>query len=755
MIRKMSLKLSPTKLRCVVVAAAIALSFSDAVADPLNCSLSQYKAISGLTAVADAATLTLTWDGDRNQELRLRLGIAEGTPTIQDLSVRRRGGAPSTGWASLAANVTPEFRVVSGIRRMDNQSLEGLRKNGITEITKPIFDAWGWDTFWDAPLHVPGDEGDLKRRTPGVPRKPEEVRRGTAVYRAQSCEVVTDGARINIMFPGVSLGVFDGRLQFTVYKGTNLIRQEVIASTTEYPVAYKYDAGLKGLSIDSGTRVSWRDTAHNPQSNWFGGANNDRESPLKTRNRVVIAELGKAGSIAAFPPPHNFFWARESARNLGYNWYRKDSASSFSFGIRQAENEEEVQIQGNFALYTARPGTEQHMPVFYYVSADPADAAREAVLAFTHGDRFKPIPGYQVMNHHYHMALGARLRAAGSADAEIEDLAAIKALGINIVSPIETVGLNPASGQVRPNTLEIRRFQIEGARRNSDKDFLVLPNDEFYDSFYGGHTDLLYSRHTNWRYGRKPGQPLVEEIAPYGPVYNLGSADDLLEMVKRENILVSYPHPRSKNNTGFPDGFKEKDYFKDPTFHSIGFRWGMGIDRSERRLCEYRCLTLLDDISNWQADLPTPPKYLLAISEVQEQTAHDDIYASAPVSYLHLASLPTPDDATPVLDTLKRGDYFVTSGEVLIPSYSVQGTGSRRTIVADVEWTFPLDFVEVVWGDGQQTGRQVISTTEMPAFGKHHFEIPFDATGKKWVRFAAWDAAGNGALVQPIKIVAR
>src|SRR6187401_2115777 len=120
--------MKPMKLRCVVVAAALGLNFSDAVADPLNCSLSQYKAISGLTAVADAAALKLTRDGDRNQERRLRLGITEGTPTIQDLSVRKRGGA----WASLAAIVTPEFRVVSGIRRMDNQSLEGLRKNGIT-----------------------------------------------------------------------------------------------------------------------------------------------------------------------------------------------------------------------------------------------------------------------------------------------------------------------------------------------------------------------------------------------------------------------------------------------------------------------------------------------------------------------------------------------------------------------------------------------------------------------------------------------
>jgi hypothetical protein len=48
----------------------------------------------------------------------------------------------------------------------------------------------------------------------------------------------------------------------------------------------------------------------------------------------------------------------------------------------------------------------------------------------------------------------------------------------------------------------------------------------------------------------------------------------------------------------------------------------------------------------------------------------------------------------------------------------------------DVEWTFPLDFVEVVWGDEKTTGRQIISTTDLPPFGSHHFEIPLDATGK-------------------------
>ena len=59
----------------------------------------------------------------------------------------------------------------------------------------------------------------------------------------------TNGARIEVSFPGVQLGVFAGRLQYTVYKGTNLIRQEIIAKTAEPSVAYKYDAGLKGVEM--------------------------------------------------------------------------------------------------------------------------------------------------------------------------------------------------------------------------------------------------------------------------------------------------------------------------------------------------------------------------------------------------------------------------------------------------------------------------------------------------------------------------
>jgi hypothetical protein len=102
------------------------------------------------------------------------------------------------------------------------------------------------------------------------------------------------------------------------------------------------------------------------------------------------------------------------------------------------------------------------------------------------------------------------------------------------------------------------------------------------------------------------------------------------------------------------------------------------------------------------------------------------------------------------LRALRDGSFFVTTGEILITNYAVAGAGAQRTIAADVEWTFPLSFVEVVWGDGKKIDRQVISATDSSAFGRKHFAIPFDATGKAWVRFAVWDSAGNGGFVQPI-----
>jgi hypothetical protein len=766
---------------------ALALVASAASADPLNCSLTAYKATPGLTAAVENQTLAVTWDGDNGAELRLRFTIEGGTPTIRELAVKKKGAQ----WATLASNLTPEFRVVSGMRRITQQQLrpDSIQALGGTvspkvmemykkddggwidqavregQIKAADVERWKWEAFWDAPLYVEGSgvrppthatsippmNGIFGQK--GLPRTPDEITRATASYHATSCEVKTSGARLEITFPGVTAGVFAGRLQYDVFKGTNLIRQVVIAKTEQPSVAFKYDAGLKGLPIHPGSsRVVWRDLAGRWQDQQFAGAVNKDPATVWSSNRLIAADL-TGGSIAAFPPPHSFFGARESNQILGDNYYRKDADSSYAFGIRQAEKEEDPEFLHNFALTSARPGTWQQMPVFLYISPERAPAAVDAALSFTHGDAFKPLPGYQVMGSHYHVGMVPRLKESGSLDNRLNDVESAKALGINIFGVIDGAR-GRGTGEAY---LDAQAEYYDTARRQSDKTFMVMPNMENTGIEIGGHHDLMLSKPTFWLIGRKPDQPLVEQHPKYGKVYHLGGPADLFEMTRRENLIINMPHPRAKASTGFPDGVKET-HFAQETYEGAGYRWGMGIDGSEKRLCEYRCLGVFDEMTNWYVDRPIPLKHMQAISEARSDIGergrppYDAMYANGPVNYLKIDRLPTVDDMSSIINTMKRGDYFVTSGEVLISNYAVEGTGDKRTITAEVEWTFPLDFVEVVWGDGQKTDRQIIPATDLPAFGKKRFQIPFSAAGKKWVRFAAWDVATNGAFVQPIRL---
>ena len=131
--------------------------------------------------------------------------------------------------------------------------------------------------------------------------------------------------------------------------------------------------------------------------------------PVKAENRVLVAE-GRSGSLATFPPPHAVFWARQAEENLGYVFYRKDSNTSFSMGTRQPEQEGKAQYLTTFPLINARPGTLQHMGAYFYASPLPAEATRQAVLGFTHGDTYKPVAGYKTMVNHLHLGITARLR---------------------------------------------------------------------------------------------------------------------------------------------------------------------------------------------------------------------------------------------------------------------------------------------------------------------------------------------------------
>jgi hypothetical protein len=708
----------------------------------LNCDMTQYKASTGLTAAIDQDALVVTWAGQGGSEVRARYAIQNGQPTVRELAVHKQGGQ----WSTLGQNLVPEYHVVSGVRRMSSDHVGAFPAAGIP-LTPEIIAKNRWFAFHDAPLEIPGRSGNQQ---PPLPRKPEEVRRQDSSFQTTTCSVKTDGARVEVTFNGLSMGIFSGGLQFTSYRGTNLLRMDAIASTQEQFVAYKYDAGLKGFSTDTLPRVIWRDLGDGSQQYQFGGPKNETMVPLKAKYRMLVAE-GKAGSLATFPAPHKFFWAREIHRNLGYVWYRKDSDKQFGMGVRHAEHEESTKPGeiDDFALFNAPPGTMQHMGMYYYVSPDAGEPTRQSVLAFTHSDTYVPLAGYKTFTNHWHLRFTERVRETGSLDTPLPDVSAMKALGLNIV------GLSDFHGDMHGNDPGALRFKdqkdyFEASRRASDKDFLVVPWEE-PNVYFGGHYNLIFPKHVYYTRVRNQGQPFTENDPTYGKVYHLGSSEDLLQLMTLENGYWYTSHPRTKNSAGQPDVYWDKPFAKSDTFLGLDFTQAMGVDLSEKRMSEWRSFDSSDTMNNLNANSGLKPKYLIPDIDTYVQGPEDNLYSGYQAAYLKLDRLPGPDeDWTPVLKAMRDGDFFVTTGEILIKKFAVEGTGDKRTISADVDWTFPLEFVEVVWGDGKKIDRQIISATDLPPMGSKHFAIPFDATGKAWVRFAVWDSAGNPGFVNAV-----
>lgn len=735
------------------LAAALLCAPSFAAArTPLTCDVSRHQASSGVAASASPDRLALSWRGTDDQPISLRLSLMDGAPRIDELAV---------GDVAVARDAGVEYRLVTGLRRISRQQMRPLQDLGVPITAKEV-DEHKWDAFWDAPLdlHRPptGEEGRRFNANqppvegvagqPGLPRSPHEIAHVQARVAATSCAVVSDGARVSVSYSGAVAGVFSGELVLTVFRGTNLIRVELVASTSEPSVAYKYDAGLTGLAIAPGASVAWRDTANNSQRYGLGGKPNDSLVPIFAANRLIVAETGR-GAIAAFPPPHTFFWAREIEANVGNNWYRKAADGTFGVGVRQAEEEIVEEFRENWALYSAPPGSLQRMAFYIYPAAGDGARAFEGALAFTRNDRFKALAGYKVMAHHFHTGMGERILKSGSLDTRLRDFEAFKTAGVDIVGVTDIFPAQRNAGG--PKRLEVMKAYFEAAQRTSDEAFLVMPNVEA-TNILGGHWDVLLSKPTLWMETREAGKPFLEDVPGVGPVYNLGSPADAMRMVEEADMLIYMPHPRTKGSTHFPDAIADSPAFNSDRYRGAGWRWGMGSDLSERRLSEKRVLPLFDEMNNWIADTALKPKYLISITETFDKNPGDDIYANGPVNYLKLDKTPTGDDYRPVISALNAGDYFVTSGEVLITNPVLHAEGERSSFSADVQWTYPLDFIEVVWGDGKTTHRKVVSTTDQGAFGAQRFVVPFDATRAKWARLAAWDAAGNGAIVQPQRL---
>ena len=115
-----------------------------AIAQSVNCDMQRYKPAQGLTAENRDGALQLSWEGERGEQLRASLGIRGGQPMVVELAARAGGGA----WKTLGRNLTPEFEITSGVRRMSEQQLAPLREMHAA-LTPELIEREKWNAFWD------------------------------------------------------------------------------------------------------------------------------------------------------------------------------------------------------------------------------------------------------------------------------------------------------------------------------------------------------------------------------------------------------------------------------------------------------------------------------------------------------------------------------------------------------------------------------------------------------------------------------
>jgi hypothetical protein len=387
--------------------------------------------------------------------------------------------------------------------------------------------------------------------------------------------------------------------------------------------------------------------------------------------------------------------------------------------------------------------------MFVYLTSGHGKQARDRVAKYTHDDRFPELPGHVTFTSHYHMAIAeqAMRRTAEGKEAEIPELVRVfKDMNVQIVHLGEFHG-DGHPKDLGPLRLPEMEMMFHECKRLSDDELLLIPGEEINEYLgkaetgkHPGHWMSLFPRPVYWMQKREAGAPFVVDDPKYGKVYRVGNREDMEKLIAAEHALVWSAHPRIKASSWAPDAFKDEAFFRDPSWLGAAFK-AMPADLSEPRLGR-RCLDLLDDMSNWGAKKNLPGEV-----DVFKINRSHELYGHMNVNYLRMDRIPRFDDGwQPVLDVLRRGEFFTTTGEMLIHRFEV----TNNKVQFELSWTFPPEFAEIVSGDGKQVFRERIDLAREPEFGRKEFVREIDLQGRTWIRIEAWDTAVNGAYTQPI-----
>lgn len=585
----------------------------------------------------------------------------------------------------------------------------------------------GWNIFFDK-----------------VPLKPFKT--FPIALKKTSIAIKTLGSRTVVTIGNLSADRFSGKLEITFYNGSPLFNIAAVMSTEADATAIVYDAGLisKTRKWDN---VSWTNTAEQIESapvNYTDSAKN-----LSVRYRTITAQ-SKSGSLAVFPPPHQYFYPLDEAFNLKFIWHGnhyRNMLDGYGIGIRQ-----ELQGDRRFVpWFNAPPRTHQRLNFYCLLSDVGNTEAIDAVKKFTNADRYVSLPGFKTMASHFHNEFIMNVVLANKPVPEKpEFIDVFKRIGLDMVHLAEFHYTAHPKG---PDSLRLRELKalFEQCERLSDNNFLLMPGEE-PNEFFGGHWLQIFPKPVYWIMSRKRDVPFVENKPGFGKVYHIGDQNDMLKLLEEEQGLAWTAHARTKGSVNAPDIYNHENFFKSDRF--MGAAWkAMPADLSQPRLGN-RVLDLMDDMNNWGEK-----KTVITEADLFTITKENEMYAHMNVNYMMMDQLPKFSEGwKPVVDAMQQGKFFGTTGEVLIHELKVNGKLSGETLslntdgTADIRlklsWTFPMNFVEIISGDGKKVYREKIDLTATKAFGEQQFQFRPNLKGKKWLRVEAWDSAVNGAFSQ-------
>ncbi len=648
--------------------------------------------------------ISVVWSLGNGNAASMTLDLDNKRPLFKSIELSGKGYKKT-----IAEKLDPSFILTVGKRDLISQN--------------------GWNIFFDK-----------------VPNKPHQSY--TIDFKKRTAYVTSSGSRITVHMDGLHAASFSGALEITCYIGSPLFNVAAVMSTSVDSTAILYDAGLlsKGALWN---KVSWSDVENNLQHAIPNSVDSSKNIAVKYRS--IIGE-NTNGSLAVFPAPHQYFYPLDEAFNLRFTWYGnnyRDMLPGFGLGIRQ-------DLQGDRRFvpwFNSPPGTNQRLNFFCLLNPGKASDALVEVKKFTHNDSYVALPGYKTMSSHYHNEFIMKVVRAGKPIPDYPEFKDVfKKTGIDIVHLGEFHYTAHPKG---PDSLRLAELKdlFELCKRLSDKNFLLLPGEE-PNEFFGGHWMGFFPKPVYWIMARKTDQPFVTKDPKYGTVYRIGNKDEMLKLLEMEKGLAWTAHARTKGSTGYPDKYKEEAFFNSPQF--MGAAWkAMPADLSLPSLGR-RVLDLMDDMNNWGLK-----KSVIGEADVFTITHENEMYAHLNVNYLQIASMPDYNKGwQPVLTAMQKGKFFTSTGEVLLPAFSVNGKGAgetatldasgKVTVAATINWTFPLNYAEIVSGDGVKVYKEKIDLNDTRAFGKKQFAFKTNLKNRKWVRLEVWDIAANGAFTQTV-----